>query len=86
MFKYNTYIIRFIWLKSASPFLDLGIFQKQSFLFWCKDVEWNPIRNQNEFHDYHCVQKETEGIPTKLASFPKHDPQEDEQDFIDRYL
>ena len=49
------------------------ILQKHFFLFWCKNVEWNPIRNQNEFHDYH-VQKETEGIPAKLASFPKHDP------------
>ena len=54
-------------------------FSKNSFFYsgaktWNeRGKAWNPIRNQNNFH-YHPIQKETEGIPTKLASFPKHDP------------
>ena len=48
-------------------------FSKSNF-FYSGAKTWNEISLEiNKFHDQH-VQKETEGIPAKLVSFPKHDP------------
>ena len=46
---------------------EVKIFQKPFFSFQVQRHRTNPTADSKEFHDYN-VQKETEGIPTKLAS------------------